>query len=558
MTNQNEHSEALFESLQESKEKRMRKRKKKIITAIVIIAVLLIAGVMLLRSMVTERFGGSDVEVLSYEAGRSTISTTVSGTGSLIGVDAESIVLPAGVEVTEVAVRNGETVSQGDVLATVNMSTVISALAALQEELDALDDSIGEAEGDKVSSTVKAGVSGRVKAVYAEKSEDIAACMVDHGALAVISLDGYMAFELTTDGLRKGDTVTVTMPDGSTVSGTVDSAVGGTAVVLISDNGPAIGAEVTAQDAAGSDLGGGVLYVHNPLSVTGIAGTVSSIHVQENAKVSASTTLFTLKDTDYSANYDTLLRQRAELEEELLRLLQVYRDGAVLAGFDGTVSSVDFTEETDAEADVAVVTLYPNERMCVTISVDEADILSLEVGQDAEVTVNSVSADAFVGTVTDISKEADTSSGVTMYSAEVELDYAEGMLIGMSAEAVIKIEGVENAIVVPADAVHQTSNISYVYTSYDEKSGEYGGMVEVVTGLSNDNYIEIISGLEEGTTVYYTESNNNFFFNMGGFGGGRGGMTVTYEGGGAATMPAMGGERPSMPSGGMGGMERGG
>lgn len=555
MTNQNEHSEALFESLRESKEARKRKRRKTVITALAIIGVALIAGVLLLRSMVTERFGGNAAEVLSYTAARSTISTTVSGTGSLTGVDAEAIVLPAGVEVTEIVVRAGETVAAGDVLATVNMSTVIGTLAELQAELDALDEALADAEGDKVSGTIKAGVTGRVKAVYPEKSEDIAACMVDHGALAVISLDGYMAFDLTTDALSKGDTMAVTLSDGSAVSGTVESAVGGTAVVLISDNGPAIGDEVTASDSEGSVIGSGVLYVHNPLSVTGVAGTVSSIHVQENAKVFPTTTLFTLKDTDYSANYETLLRQRGELEEQLLQLLRVYRDGAVTAAFDGTVSSVDFTEEADeeTETDVAVVTVYPNERMSVTIGVDEADILSLELGQEAAVTVSSVNEDAFTGSVTEISKAADTSSGVTMYSAVIELDYAAGMLMGMSAEAVVNIEGVENAIIVPVDAVHRTSAVSYVYTTYDEKSGTYGGMTEVVTGLSNDSYIEIISGLEEGTTVYYTESVDDFFFGMGGNRGGFGsGVTVSVDGN---SMPNMGGQRPDMPNG---GRERGG
>lgn len=558
MTNQNEHSEALFESLRKSKEAGRRRRRKRVITLLAVIGVALIAGALLLRGIVTERFGEDDVEVLSYEAVRSTISTTVSGTGSLAGVDSEAIVLPAGVEIIEIAVRAGETVAAGDVLATVNMSTVVSTLAGLQAELDALDDSLADAEGDKVSGTIRAGVSGRVKAIYPEKSEDIAACMVDHGALAIISLDGYMALDLTTDVLSKGDTVAVTLPDGSTVSGSVKSAVGGTAVVLISDNGPAIGDAVTVSDGEGSVIGSGTLYVHNPLSVTGVAGTVSAIHVQENAKVFPTTTLFTLKDTDYSANYETLLRQRSELEEQLLQLLRVYRDGAVTAAFDGTVSSVDFTEEADEEAEegVAVVTVYPNERMSVTIGVDEADILSLELGQEAVVTVNSVSDSGFAGTVTEISKAADTSSGVTMYSAVIELDYTDGMLIGMSAEALVSIEGVENAVIVPVDAVHRTSAISYVYTAYDENSGTYGGMAEVVTGLSNDSYMEIISGLEEGATVYYTEAADDFFFGMGGNRGGfGGGMSVTVDGGG---MPNMGGQRPSMPSEGMGGKERGG
>lgn len=556
MSDNNKHSEALFESLKETKKQNKRKRRKKRIIIIASVAVVLVVGTLLMRAIVTDRFGGSDAEVLSYTAERTTISSTVSGTGSLTGVGAESIVLPAGVEVLKVAVRVGETVSAGDVLATVNMTTVSAALADLQSQMEELDKEIASAEGDSVSTVIKAGVAGRVKKIYAEKGETIAAVIAEHGALAVLSLDGYMAFDLETDAVAAGDVLTVTLSDGSTVEGTVKSAVDGTAVVLISDNGPAVGDAVTAADAEGKALGGGELYVHNPLSVTGVAGTVSGINVQENTMVSAATTMFNLKDTAYSANYDTLLRERRELEETLLELLRVYSDGAVTAAFDGVVRSVDYSaEEQEEDAEVPVVTLYPNETMSVTISVDESDILTLKSGQEVDVTVSSVSEDSFAGVVTEINKEADTSSGVTMYSAEVELDYSEGMLMGMSASVAVRIEGVENAVVVPVDAVHQTSAISYVYTSYDEKTGEYGGMVEVVTGLSNDSFIEIISGLEEGAVVYYTESQQSFFMggNMGGFGGMPSGGGMSFGGDMPSGMPSggfSGGNMPSMPSSG--------
>ena len=125
MNQQNEHSEALFEQLNKTKQKHKQKKKRRIITVVAIIAVVLIASVLILRSVVTSRFNSSDAEVLSYEAARSTISTTVSGTGMLSGVGLESIVLPAGVEVTEVTVRNGRSVAQGDVLATVNMTMTV-------------------------------------------------------------------------------------------------------------------------------------------------------------------------------------------------------------------------------------------------------------------------------------------------------------------------------------------------------------------------------------------------------------------------------------------------
>ena len=117
----------------------------------------------------------------------------------------------------------------------------------------------------------------------------------------------------------------------------------------------------------------------------------------------------------------------------------------------------------------------------------------------------------------------------------------------MTASVDVRIEGVDNAILIPADALHQTSSGYYVYTSYDEETEEFCGRVDVVPGLSNSNYVEIKSGLQEGDTVYYTEA-QDFFGGMG-FGSMPGNMPNMGSGG----MPdfGSGGGRPSgMPSGG--------
>ena len=132
----------------------------------------------------------------------------------------------------------------------------------------------------------------------------------------------------------------------------------------------------------------------------------------------------------------------------------------------------------------------------------------------------------------------------------VEIDKAEGMLSGMTASVSVQIEGVENAILIPIEALHLTSDGAYVYTSYNEEYQEYGGKVDVVTGLENSTYVEIKSGLNVGDTVYYTESQSSFggFGGMGGFPGGMGempdfgGNMPSFEGGG---MPNFSGDRPS-------------
>lgn len=543
--------DALFVALDKN---RKRKRRRIIITVVSIVAVaaiLAVVGVSFLRRQVKEQFGGTGAEVLSHTVSAGTISTVVSGSGSLTDVDLEQITVPAGVTVNEVLVKKNASVDKGTVLATVDMSSVISAMADLQTQIDELDDEISDAEDDATGTSVTAGVSGRVKKIFAKKGDKVSEVMYEDGALAIISLDGYMSFTLETEELKAGGKVTVVRSNGKKITGKVESVVAGVATVLVTDNGPKYAEEVKTLDGDGKELGSAKLNVHSPLRITGYAGTVSKVRVSEGDKVSASMKLFTLKDTQYSANYEALLRSRSEKEETLLALLKIQHDGAVLADKKCSVQSVDFTENSEG-GETAVVTLSADEKMSVTVTVDETDILSLELGQQVYVTVSSVSEDSFAGTLTEIDR---TGTGSGSYSAVVELEKTAGMLAGMTASVSVQIEGVDNALLIPVEALHLTSDGAYVYTSYDPEREEYGGRMDVVTGLQNSTYVEIKSGLQAGDTVYYTEqkSNNNFggFGNMGGgqmpnFGGNSGGGQMPNFGGSGGQMPNFGGnsQRP--------------
>lgn len=510
--------DALFETLNRNKKAKKKRLIRTVVTIVVILAIILVVGVSVLRRQVREQFGGEAQEVLSEQAEKGTISTVVSGSGMLLNVDTEIISVPSGVEVTEILVEYGDTVEEGDLLAVVDMATVRTAMSELQEEIEDLDDQITDAEGDTVSSYVSAGVPGRVKIIYAEVDMLVEDAMVDNGGLAVISLDGYMAVQIETDKVSEGDDVTVFLSDGEEVEGTVKTVIGKTATILVTDNGPEYDEEVTVKTDDGTEIGSSKLYIHNPLMVTGYAGTIKTVNCSLNQQVYSSTTLFTLTDTSSTASYDALLRSRSEKEETLLELLLIQRYGGMVSPISGSVYSVTDIDSVDEETEeiTDIITLSPDVSMSVTIDVDEADILSLALGQEADVTVSSVSDETLKGTVTEIDKT--DSSGA--YTAVITLDKVEGMIPGMTASVDVRIEGVDDAIIIPVEALHQTSTGYYVYTSYDEETEEFGGRVDVIPGISNSNYVEIKSGLNEGDTVYYTEEQNMFgnmgFGNMGG------------------------------------------
>ena len=547
MDEQQKAGEELFDRLAKEKKQRRRRIVGTVVLVIMVIAVILVLLVLSLRRSVEQRFAAAEKEVLTYKVAPGTIHALVSGSGLLEQEDTEKITVPAGVSVDEVIAEAGDSVQTGDLLAKVDMASVMNALSQTQEQLKTLDKSIREAKDDTAANRITAGVSGRLKKVFAEPGDDVAACMTEHGALALISLDGYLTAQLDQDGLNRGDSLRVLRQDGSEMTGTVEESRGGITTVLISDNGPTLEETVTIYNKEGTQLGQSTLSIHSPLAVTGYAGTIQRVPARENALLSAGSVLFTLTDTRTSANYDALLRQREEAEETLLDLLTLYRDGGLLAPWDGLVSAVSYDETLVSDKlETNILTLYPQKKMSVTISVDETDILSLKEGQTASLSVSSVSEDPFTGTVAEIRKTADTSTGVTQYAARIELDRAEGMLAGMTASVDIQIQGTENALIIPVDALHQNSASYYVYTAYNPDTHRYEGRTEVTIGMQNDDYVEITSGLSAGDTVCYTESSQmtmmDFFTmagnmeggGMGGMNGGQGGMgqaphgTVTF------------------------------
>lgn len=537
--------EALFAALGRNKKKKRRRIVRTVLILLAVLAAGAVVGVRYLRRQVTTQFASSAQEVLSAAAERGSVSTVVSGSGMLTNVDTETVSVPSGVEVTETLVAYGDQVAEGDLLATVDMASVRSAMSALQEEIEALDEEITSAQGDKVSTAVTAGAPGRVKAIYAEKGTLVEDAMVEYGALAEISLDGYMAVDVETDALQAGDSVTVTLSDGKTVGGSVERVVNKTATVLVTDNGPANGDTVTVAAQDGTVLGTGSLYIHNSLKVTGYAGTVSAVNASLNQTVYASSRLLTLTDTATSASYDALLRSRSKKEETLLELLQLQRNGGLTAPISGSVYSVADLDSEETVTDIVV--LSPDVSMSVTITVDEADILALSLGQTAEVTVSSIGDTALSGVVTEIDKTDSSGS----YTAVVTLDKVSGMLPGMTASVNVRVEGVDDAILIPVDALHQTSTGYYVYTSYDEETQTFGGKTDVVPGLTGSQYVEIKSGLNEGDTVYYTKTQSaaDLFGGMG-FGGMPGGGSNSGNNSGSRPDFSGGGSGGGMPGGG--------
>ena len=279
-------------------------------------------------------------KVLSAVPEENTISTVLSGGGTLSPQAGTAQSLPQALELETYYVKNGQTVSEGDPIAQVDLVAVKAAISELQEVIDTLDAAIASESSKTNDSVIRSGTAGRVKKIYAREGTAAADTVYESGALLLLSLDGLMAVDLEARA-EVGQRVTVTLSDGTALEGTVESVSDGTATVTLSDETAPLDDSVTVTTEDGETLGTGNLYIHSRLRVAGAYGTVSKISVKENQQVSAGSALLTLKDTGHTAEYARLLNRRTELEDQMESLVKLSKDGILHADCGGIVSGVD-------------------------------------------------------------------------------------------------------------------------------------------------------------------------------------------------------------------------
>ncbi len=333
--------------------KRKNKKKKIIIIAGILAAVFITGtGTWYFISRTGKVRAMVPVEAMSTKVQTGNLSTTVVGTGTLKNDTANAVKIPDGITVDEVMVESGDAVKAGEVLAIVNQASVTKILSQIQDELAELDEEINDTKGDKESAYIKTYIAGRVKKIYAETGKNASAVMQEKGSLLVLSIDGKMAVSLEgVSDMGAGDDVTVRLSDGSEKEGTVESASEKSSVITLTDNGTSVGEKVTVLDESGEEIGSGELYVHQPIEITGTAGTISEIVAEENEEVGARDTLVKLTDLPDSSEYQQLLDKRSELTETLKALAQLSAQGTIQAEYDGTVESVYVTaEETEGNS----------------------------------------------------------------------------------------------------------------------------------------------------------------------------------------------------------------
>ena len=227
------------------------------------------------------------------------------------------------------------------------------------------------------------------------------------------------------------------------------------------------------------------------------------------------------------------------------RLMRLTGGQTLEASFDGRVNSISVEEGDEVAAGATLIQVVDFNDLTISMRVDEYDISSVYVGQPCTVNITALDL-SFDSELSHIDRISSSAGGTAYYTVTAAVTVTDDVLPGMQATVTIPEEEAVDAVILNKEALSfDETNSAYVLM--ESESGEME-RVYVETGVDNDNYVEITSGLEDGDTVYVLEQTQT---------SSGGGLLSSLFGGGGG-MPG-GGEMPDMSSfGGRGGGGGGG
>ena len=129
----------------------------------------------------------------------------------------------------------------------------------------------------------------------------------------------------------------------------------------------------------------------------------------------------------------------------------------------------------------------------------------MQVGQNADIAMDALTDKTYSAVVSKVSQIGTPNGGVTVYNVTLTIDGDENLKFGMNGTATIRIEEVNDVLLVPLTALNTSRGESYVWLQSDDASSDEPGVrTTVETGLSDENYAQVLSGLDEGDVVLIT------------------------------------------------------
>lgn len=552
---------------------------KKLIKWVVLLAVLGVAGCLILRHFTAregDRSARGDAARITAQVERRTITSSLSGSGTLQPAASYTVTALVQGDILSDTFQEGDLVEEGQVLYYIDSSDAANNIEKAQLSLSQAQRSYNNTLKDQY---ITSDASGQVYSLEVEEGDK-----VNNGqTIALLRDSSVMTLELPfpaddAKGFFVGQTAQVTL-DGSfeVLTGTVtavaatDTVAAGNsiqrAVTIEVENpgglstGQAAAAEVNGVGCAAS----GVFSYRAQSTITApAAGTITQLNIREGDWVTGGQTVAILGGDDLNNSIQNAQDSLRNAELSMENTQEQLENYTITAPVSGTV--VDKNKKageaiSNASADQTLCTIYDLSYLEMTLSIDELDISKVAVGQKVSITSDSVEGKSYTGVVTKVSVVGSTSMGITSYPATIRIDETDGLLPGMNVDAEIVLSQVEDALTIPSAALERGNRVlisdtspSAVNALADQEAPEGYVYVQVETGASDDSYIEITSGLQEGDSVAYTPAVGESSEMPFGMPGAMGGMNM--PGGGGGGFP--GGERGGAGGGFGGAPNRGG
>ncbi len=501
------------------------KTHKKRCIAVVAAAAVLVAVIVPRKS----RSASADLAYTQEKLGRRDIVNVYDGSGTINAADSYTVKSLVTGTVLTADFELGDTIQKGDVLYVIDSSDVEGDLESAQLSVSQAQRSYDDAADAR---NVRTKIGGEVSSFAVAAGDAVQAgqtvATVRDTSVMLLAVD-FPAAEAQSFAVGQAAQV---MPDTTfeVLNGTIRSVSGAdpsgdaslmTCTVTIAV--PNAGSLTTAQAAVAQVNGVSSLnsahftYQREETVVAAASGTVSELCVKEGSTVRQDDVILRItgKDLDKQAQNAADNLRSAELRmSSAERNISHYTIDAPISGtiVDKKVKAGDKLSANDT-AMQNLCTIYDMSYLEMKLNVDELKIRSLEVGQEVEITADAVPGETYKGVISSILVAGTTANGSTSYPVTVRIDDMGELLPGMNATAKITTASVKNVLALPNAALVRGS---YVLVTKDSPSAANAETsmtapdgyvyVKVATGISDDDYIEVKSGLQEGDTIAYDNS----------------------------------------------------
>lgn len=483
------------------------------------------AGAVFLISGGGNKAASRDVTYAETTPIRQDVSNSLSGTGTLNPANTYTVKSLVDGKILTGGFEEGDKVEEGDVLYTIDSSDASTNLEkasiALQQAQRSYDKTVDlqyvRAEVDGTVSSLKVAkgdqvTSGQEVAVIRDSSKMLLnllfpaadAANFSVGQSADVMLDG--TFE-TLKGTITAITGTDELSTGNLLARTV--------TIRVNNAGGLTTAQAATASVNGvSSIASATFAYQAERTLTAQAGgTVSAINVQEGDAVSKGDILIELTGDDLTESIQSASESLRSAEISMQNQQDNMSNYTITSPISGTIIEKDAKQGDALTSGSTLCVIYDLSYLEMVINVDELQIGALSVGQKVQITADAVADKTYVGTVTRVSMKGSSSGGTTTYPITIRIDDTDGLRPGMNANAEIVVAEANNALVVPNAAVIRGGYVlvskkspSAANAVEDMDAPEGYVYVKVETGVSDDSYTEIKSGLQEDDTVAYDTS----------------------------------------------------